>query len=283
MEQLTLCAPDRNKSCFACCPPIRPRDYEHLQYRNIVKRILRENTRSFYRNPRKVIPITGFSCWALGYLDNQFKRIGCLLHPCQNNGKDLRYLVDYGEKCLRENCQEALTFARLSSRCQRYLLQLTENMDSFEYSSRKHNPLFRLLGWGINVIEEVVDSSIEQGITPKNLLEIYPVLQDTPEPRSCTYLLESVMRRLQADVLQGPEFARRFGDFSNRLLREISPPWHQHTAPFAHRLGIGKSFEDMLRLGLNIKRIEKEAALSLKEEIDHRIDDFASEMMKASP
>lgn len=33
-----------------------------------------------------MVRITGFSCWALGYMDNGHKMVGCLLHPGQNGG-----------------------------------------------------------------------------------------------------------------------------------------------------------------------------------------------------
>jgi len=84
---VTLCAPDREKSCFACCPPIRPAGYEHILYEAIVKRMLRENTKAFARGETGPAPITGFSCWALGYLDPEYRRVGCLLHPLQNAGE----------------------------------------------------------------------------------------------------------------------------------------------------------------------------------------------------
>jgi molybdopterin-guanine dinucleotide biosynthesis protein A len=44
-----LCAPDGDKTCFACCPPIRPAGYEHVDHRAAVARMLRENTLSFRR------------------------------------------------------------------------------------------------------------------------------------------------------------------------------------------------------------------------------------------
>ena len=94
----TLCVPDAQRSCFACCPPIRPAGYEHIQYRNMVMRMLRENTKGFAAGGGGRSPITGFSCWALGYLDENFRQVGCLLHPAMNNGKDLRYRVGFGEK-----------------------------------------------------------------------------------------------------------------------------------------------------------------------------------------
>jgi len=47
MTQPTLCLPDTEKNCFACCPPIRPAGHEHLQHTGIVKRMVRENTWAF--------------------------------------------------------------------------------------------------------------------------------------------------------------------------------------------------------------------------------------------
>ena len=109
----TLCFPDNRKSCFACCPPIRPPNYEHIQYKNLIQRMLRENTRAFSTRGEKVLPITGFSCWALGYLDKECRLVGCLLHPSRNRGKDLRFRVDYGGKCGRESCPESKVFLEL--------------------------------------------------------------------------------------------------------------------------------------------------------------------------
>ncbi|MBL7211240.1 MAG: hypothetical protein ISS61_02540 [Desulfobacteraceae bacterium] len=62
MTKPTLCLPDTEKNCFACCPPIRPAGYEHLQHTGIVKRMLRENTRAFAGKGAAISPITGFSC-----------------------------------------------------------------------------------------------------------------------------------------------------------------------------------------------------------------------------
>ena len=109
IREPSLCLPDKEKSCFACCPPIRPAGYEHVQYKNIVKKILIENTLSFQLQKKS---ITGFSCWALGYIDKNFKQVGCLLHP-EYIGTDLRHLTGYGEKCKRETCLEAKIFLNL--------------------------------------------------------------------------------------------------------------------------------------------------------------------------
>jgi hypothetical protein len=179
----TLCAPDQEKSCFACCPPIRPPGYEHLQYTNEIKRVLRENTASLRREEKSLLPITGFSCWALGHLDGGFKRIGCLLHPSQNGGEDLRYRVDYGDKCARESCLEAGIFARLCPEARNFWVRLSEGLDSFSYSSRTLNPLFRILGWGGAVLNLVATAERERDL-PGDLRNC-PIACQSSCPRKC--------------------------------------------------------------------------------------------------
>jgi len=106
----------------------------------MVKRVLRENTEAFQTAEREAIPITGFSCWALGYIDRSYKRVGCLLHPAQNGGVDLRHRINYGDKCRRELCPEAGVFSELSAETQRFWLGLADDLESFSYSSRRMNP-----------------------------------------------------------------------------------------------------------------------------------------------
>ncbi len=68
-EGRSLCAPDPWRSCFGCCPPIRPAHYDPLDWVSSLKREFRENRELFSMNRRFGRPIIGFSCWALGYLD----------------------------------------------------------------------------------------------------------------------------------------------------------------------------------------------------------------------
>jgi len=274
----TLCAPDQNKSCFACCPPIRPPRYEHLQYASEIKRILRENTASLRRNDRSLSPITGFSCWALGYLDDGFKRIGCLLHPSQHNGEDLRFRVDYGDKCSRESCVEAAIFAQLSPEAKCFWLRLTEGLDSFSYSSRSLNPLFHILGWGAPVLNFVAKAEKEEESAGNSILDTYSFFKTTLFPRANAYLLRLLLDSANPELLTNEGFRGQFEEMSRRLSRELPlKALGSSSAPYVHLLPLDSDFLDFLRLGCRISRLDQEEAASLKEVVDHGLVQFRNE------
>ncbi len=150
---VTLCAPTTEATCFGCCPPIRPHHYDPLDYIGSLRREFTENRKTFLENGPIYRPIVGYSCWALGFLDAKGRKVGCLLHPARNNGRDLRGLVDYGRKCERESCVPARIFSQLSEQGQRFWLPLVNGLNSFYFSSRRANPLFHLLEWGIKLLE----------------------------------------------------------------------------------------------------------------------------------
>jgi hypothetical protein len=105
-----LCQPDAYKSCGACCGL--------YNYANSTKQCLagrlRERTDRFRKTVKCPGDISGFSemikmsedqtkiydviycCEYLGFLDEEEKKVGCLLHPQQNNGSDLRDASFYG-------------------------------------------------------------------------------------------------------------------------------------------------------------------------------------------
>lgn len=112
---LHLCQPDENKSCGACCGLYNYADSTRV---SLVER-LRSRTARFRAGVRGGEDLRWFSettclaedqakryeviycCEFLGFLDFQERRVGCLLHPKQNNGKDLRGASFYG----RELCE----------------------------------------------------------------------------------------------------------------------------------------------------------------------------------
>ncbi|RJR47931.1 MAG: hypothetical protein C4576_08850 [Desulfobacteraceae bacterium] len=271
----TLCMPDSQKSCFACCPPIRPSGYEHLTYVNIVKRILRENTADFDPLGEEVRPITGYSCWALGYLDAEYKLIGCLLHPARHHGLDLRSRVDYGGKCGRELCPEAKTFSLLSSSAARFWLHLADGLDSFGYSSRRENPLFSLLGWGAPLLSGTAEEKRDETPSRDSFFSEYAFFSSTLLPKANAFLLRKMVLPDRVRLLRDELFRCSFERFSEELREELGrqrPPASPGTP--SHLLDLEQDFRDFLRLHLGYAKIHLEEALLLKKEVELRIERF---------
>ena len=271
----TLCFPDAEKSCFACCPPIRPAGYDHLQHQNIVKRMLRENTLEFAKQRAGVLPITGFSCWALGYLEQGYRLVGCLLHPAQNRGVDLRYRVDYGEKCRRESCPEAKVFSELGINERKFWLHLADGLDSFAYSSREVNPLFKMTGWGVDILRRIALHENGRIFLKRSFFQAYPFFSTLLNPRANAYLLNQIFKREDIDVLKTQSFCSRFEAFSGALSRRVREDSFCGTGDaHTHLLKLDRCFLDFLRFSAAIPRIDREGALRLKALVDQAIGRF---------
>jgi hypothetical protein len=120
MNPLSLCQPDTEKSCGACCGLY---NYRGGTRKDLHARLGRRT--EFFRSlgPPSVEKALAFSRWAkaeesqhklletiyncefLGFLDADCRRVGCLLHPQQNQGKDLRSCSFYGaDLCASHLC-----------------------------------------------------------------------------------------------------------------------------------------------------------------------------------
>lgn len=127
MESPHLCHPDALKSCGACCGLYNYREASRSslerrlkdrteRFRNL-ERYTPEALESFAHSVRKREPQaklleTIYNCEFLGFVDPQFRRVGCLLHPCLHGGQDLRSCSFYGaELCDSHLC---LSFQKLS-------------------------------------------------------------------------------------------------------------------------------------------------------------------------
>ncbi|MEW6669388.1 MAG: hypothetical protein AB1512_29605 [Thermodesulfobacteriota bacterium] len=271
----TLCMPDGMRSCFACCPPIRPAGYEHISYKSIVKRMLRENTRAYIPGETKMRPITGFSCWALGYLDPGASLVGCLLHPLRNQGEDLRCRVDYGDKCSRETCPEAKAFSCLNPEERRFWLGLTQGLDGFSYSSRKDNPLFHLLGWGSYVLGLIASLRAERPPRRESFFQDYPFFATPLPPKACTYLLRSLLDRDRLRLLEDPLFRIEFERLHEKIsgVQAVEVRCHAGDPP-VHLLGLDPDFAAFVRLALGVRRMPLQGVLRLKDRVDAVLDDF---------
>jgi hypothetical protein len=108
-----LCQPDGGKSCGACCGIYNYRDSS----REALEGRLRRRTETFRRDVRSEADLPSFSrairdaedqarlfevihcCEYAGFLDDEpGRRVGCLLHPAQNGGRDLRDVSFYGRE-----------------------------------------------------------------------------------------------------------------------------------------------------------------------------------------
>jgi hypothetical protein len=279
-EGATLCFPDGVRSCFACCPPIRPAGYEHVRYETMMKRVLRENTRAFRAEEREVRPITGFSCWALGYLDPACRLVGCLLHPARHHGEDLRYRVDFGEKCRRETCPEADAFDRLTPKDHAFWLHLADGLDAFAYSSRSRNPLFRVLNWGPTILRRIRRDAQGRGHrhSAASLERAYPILASSLPPRGWAYPVERLCALGGAGLLrkaETPELLESgLRSLILRIRREEAVP-EPADAPHTHRLPMERSFLDFLRLTAGVRRLTPENAGMLKHRVDRTLERIA--------
>ncbi|MBN2231616.1 MAG: hypothetical protein JW781_02190 [Deltaproteobacteria bacterium] len=151
----TLCFPDGDKSCFFCCPPIRPAGADPLDGMEERRRLLRRHRHELEYNLTHAGEIDGHRCWGLGFLDDDERLAGCLLHPAANGGRDLRDATGYRLKCATSRCREAEIFARLTTPQQDFFLDLAAGLDSFHYSSRRANPLMKILPWDRPVLEAI--------------------------------------------------------------------------------------------------------------------------------
>lgn len=272
---LSLCFPDSSKSCFACCPPIRPAGYDHINYKSIINKVLLENTSGYNPEERDIRPVTGFSCWALGYLDPEYKQPGCLLHPSQNNGEDLRYRIDYGTKCVRESCHEARIFETLSEEQKHFWLRLARGMDSFEYSSRKINILYKIISWGNKILALIADRETEKNLDRSRFLQLYPFFNCTIPPKGNAYLLTYVANERGCEVLKKRGIEKSFRLFSKKLISGIKERFDRGGGPeYVHKMDMDILFTDFVRISLQIKKSEYSTIEKIMEYTDEQLKLF---------
>ena len=114
-----LCQPGADKSCGACCglynyvDSSRPSLVSRLRARRRLFREIVSSKRALQDYKRLIIGTEDFRkryeeiycCEYLGFLDEEEKKVGCLLHPQQNAGNDLRDVSFYGkELCAGHLC-----------------------------------------------------------------------------------------------------------------------------------------------------------------------------------
>ncbi len=269
----TLCQPYPDTLCFGCCPPIRPPHYDPLDYITTLRREFADNRRRFHLLGPRQGTIVGFSCWALGFLDATGRRIGCLLHPAQHLGRDLRNVTGYGDKCRRERCLVASTFAALSPKAQFFWLEPASGLPSFYYSSPRANPLFHILLWGAPVLERLCRDASLLGWTATELLWRQPFLADRHwSARAHRYLLRLILTSACQPALQADEAlansCRRLGSLINALPGAQAGNEESPQAYYLNQLPLDDDYLDFLRVALHWRRTAWQRALALQEEIE---------------
>lgn len=272
---MTLCAPSEEHSCFACCPPIRPAGYDHLDYRSSIARELSDNRTRYLSEGPRFRPIVGFTCWALGFLDAGGRTVGCLLHPCRNDGEDLRHLVDYGDKCGREYCLPAQTFDLMSTSHRRFWLALVAGFDAFRYSSSRENPLFHILLWGHEVLHRLHEEAALHSWGAGELLGRHPFLMGPAwNPRSHRYLFRLVLDATGERPISPEDLESSCQDLWTRILAlPLNRMTSAGTPPGVptHSLPMETDYLDFLRLALGRQRISSTVAHRLRDMIWHLV------------
>ena len=119
MGIITLCHPDDLKSCGACCGLYNWVDHS----RERISRLMHERTDTFVSGMRRGRSIKDtkalllsvdtpdklfgpiYNCPFVGFVDNQRRRVGCMIHPINNDGRELRDISLYGaEICNGHEC-----------------------------------------------------------------------------------------------------------------------------------------------------------------------------------
>jgi hypothetical protein len=113
---LHLCQPDNTKSCGACCGLYNVEDHS----RETLISLLEKRTELFFSSgekpdvdrygreikafpPLPKLSETIYNCEFLGFVDRDYRRVGCLLHPVFNHGVDLRTCSFYGAILCRDH------------------------------------------------------------------------------------------------------------------------------------------------------------------------------------
>lgn len=171
----------------------------------------------------------GFWCPGLGFLDPKGRTIGCLLHPAQNNGQDLRGPTGYQEKCARESCSQARAFAALPPQTRDRLAGLCCGMDSFAFSSSA-NPLMKLLAFG-----PVVAAAVHEH-APGNLEDLQGLAWLGSLKPHLGWLLGSMVHKHGSAILEMADAADRTQDVVKEMARRMGPPPPLDSGQYLHEM-----------------------------------------------
>ncbi|MCK4378533.1 MAG: hypothetical protein KAW01_04275, partial [Deltaproteobacteria bacterium] len=182
----------------------------------------------------------------------------------------------YRSKCAGTLCQEAVLFSRLNPVRQRFYLDLTDGMDSFHYSSRRANPLMKILPWGILILDAIF--LLEQGksLTRMEFIRRYGFFWHELDCRLDSWLVGEIIKRHDLEkIMANP---REYLAFRQQLLRRLQPekaqPAVESPAVPVHRLSIPLELSRLLKFGLNLWEATAAEVNRLQEVMLQEIDQF---------
>ena len=255
-----LCQPDSGKSCGACCGLY---NYADSSEEALTER-LRKRTRLFREKVESEEDLHAFSeriksiedgtkrydviycCEFLGFLDEDERRVGCLLHPLQNGGRDLRAVSFYGrELCDGHFCP---SYHYISEAEKRSLIKILDGWY-----------LYGLCVTDIDLVKEyfrLVSDGI--GETPPPGCFERPALRDAAR-RFFSLKTSWPFRSTSVNRL-----GKYYFDGSQYMVRPID----------YERLGVDKSGFDRIFLSLSSEFADGEDVKKAEGIIRHLIDDF---------
>ena len=146
--------------------------------------------------------------------------------------------------------------------------------DAFLYSSRRLNPVFRLLGWGGDVVKSLMEREPDFG--PKMLLR-YEALFGALKPKTDGYWVERFVREGWWDFLE-PEAGERMVRFRERLEEDIRAifgvrwPGERTDLPMVHMYPVPKSLTRWLKFGVGIWRADETEMDRISARIERALD-----------
>ncbi|NPA25415.1 MAG: hypothetical protein GXO34_06280 [Deltaproteobacteria bacterium] len=271
----SLCFPDREKSCFFCCPPIRDPEADPLDDIATRRAALRRNRRELEQNLASPREIPGDSCWGLGFLDDQEKQAGCLLHPLQNHGRDLRHLTGYQFKCANALCREAQVFSGLQENEKEFCLNLCRGMNSFTYSSRS-NPLMQLLAWEEKMVG-LIAGKHPAGLNRNDFTNAYGFLWRDLDFRLDGYLAVEIATRRDPDFLR--ERLTLYSGFRQNIIAKLKDLGADLAASSdsqcpSHCLAIPLSLSRLLKFGAGLWKLPLDSDTTILSLVNSEIDQF---------
>lgn len=283
----TLCRPTSDLACFGCCPPIRPPGYDPLDHRAELIPDL-ERAAGDAAAGRTQGSIDGRSCWGLGFTNPDQRLVGCLLHPLRYQGRDLRRVTGYAEKCAREICPQSAAFTALSAGQRAAVVAVARragaDRDSFLFSSPRANPVHTLLLWGADALETLWPVWADDGPLLNRLsVRLRPGDALTAHPRARAWVFARAAGAMGPEALNNTAALSALEAATRELALRLRPVLASPLAnlPFVHRLGLEPLTADFIRLGLGLPRLEKERSADLTARMEGAVPELVRAVEEA--